>query len=272
MDGSVHLLEWTRATTSAAASLERLCFSASCHTKYVVSVRWSRGGSYLATASHDCTAQLFGVRSFADVDRSTGASWDDMCRSMQRYHLDSVVEDVAFLRAGIDDDSSTAPKSQERAQLIVAERSSVYLHFVDVPAMTMRDVNVNERDDTHLSFATLAVVPSPSGDTLCVATDSDQLIIMCARSGRRLQTLFGHKCGQYAQPSIAWDPSEDYVMCTSQEDRSIYVWSLATGRVVDRLTHHTRQVRSIDQHTKERVMASGGFDKAVAFWRKRGRR
>ena len=248
MDGSLHLLTYEIETNKLVLK----CSSKKHHDKYVVAIRWSSNGKYLATASHDHTAILFSLNPHISMEKKK--EWDEIFTRVQRFCLESAVEDVTFITMN------------KKENLIVAERSSVYLHVVDLNTLQIKDMNVNERDDTHLSFSILAVVPSPDESMLCLATDSDQLVVLESSSGKHICTLVGHKCGQYAQPSVCWDSSGDYIYSNSQKDTGIYVWSLATQRVVKRLSEHTKQVRSIDMHMSSRRLVSGSFDKSICTY------
>ena len=277
MDGSLHLLTYEVETNKIILT----CSSSKHHDKYVVAIKWNSEGNFLATASHDHTAILFSFNSKCEDEKKC---WNDVFTRVQRFCLESAVEDVAFVMR----------RNSKKESLIIAERSSVYLHIVDVTSFHIEDMNVNERDDTHLSFSILSVVPSPDGSMLCLATDSDQLVVLDSHSGNQIckfererrrilvfraqnllllrtssntGTLVGHKCGQYAQASVCWDPSGDYIYSNSQKDSGIYVWSLATQRVVKRLSEHTKQVRSIDMNMVERSLVSGSFDKSIHLWK-----
>ena len=220
--------------------------------RYVVAIKWNAQGTFLATASHDHTALLFSFNSKVEGKKE----WNDIFTRVQRFCLESAVEDVVFVTRSND----------KKESLVLAERSSVYLHIVDLISFDIKDMNVNERDDTHLSFSILSVVPSPDGSMFCLATDSDQLVVLDSNSGNQICSLVGHKCGQYAQPSVCWDPSGDYIYSNSQKDPGIYIWSLATQRVVKCLSGHTKQVRSIDIRMSDRVLISGSFDKSISLW------
>lgn len=262
MDGSVHLLCWQTVDEGDDENgrLRLICSALTLHTNYVTSVRFSPGGSYLATASNDRTAMLFSVKKDALSDESK--AWEDVFTAMQRYHLETPVVDVAFL---IDKNRSPA-STVESCRLIVAERSSVYLHVVTLPSKTVEDVNVNEKDDTHLSFSILAISPSPDGNTVCIATDSDQIVLLDLSTGEQMGSLVGHRSGEYAQPSVCWDPSGRYVFSTSQNDAGIYVWNVITKRLDCVLKKHTKQVRSIDVDVASRGLVSGSYDKSVCEW------
>ena len=248
MDGSLHLLTYEIETNNLILT----CSSRKHHDKYVVAIKWNARGTFLATASHDHTALLFSFDSKVEGKKE----WNDIFTRVQRFCLESAVEDVVFVTRSND----------KKESLVLAERSSVYLHIVDLTSFDIKDMNVNERDDTHLSFSILSVVPSPDGSMFCLATDSDQLVVLDSNSGNQICSLVGHKCGQYAQPSVCWDPSGDYIYSNSQKDSGIYVWSLATQRVVKRLSGHTKQVRSIDMRMSDRVLISGSFDKSISLW------
>lgn len=286
MDGSVHALVWRAGSKSKPAVSEGkllycMCAFTTCHEKYVVGVRWSPQGTYLATASYDHTVTLFSVVAARDTTIAP-CTWDDQFRLLKRYFLKAAVEGVAFVPplpkdgilaisgAGASSSGTAAASSAavgEATRLVIAERSTVFLRYVDLPSLKTSAININEKDDMHLSFSIVGLEPSPNGQLLCLATDADQHVVLRTGTSERVAVLFGHTCGEYGQPSLTWGPSGEYIFSSSQEDACVYVWSCASQRMVKRLCGHSKQVRSVHMHPTERVLVSGSFDKSVVFWK-----
>lgn len=65
---------------------------------------------------------------------------------------------------------------------------------------------------------------------------------------------------------VAVDPSGEIVAAGSTTDFSVYVWSMATGRLLDILEGHEGPVSSLKFSPQNPQLASGSWDKTVKIW------
>ncbi|XP_031486497.1 protein pleiotropic regulatory locus 1 [Nymphaea colorata] len=65
--------------------------------------------------------------------------------------------------------------------------------------------------------------------------------------------------------SIAFDPSNEW-FCTGSADRTIKIWSVATGKLKLTLTGHIEQIRGLAVSVRHPYMFSAGDDKQVKCW------
>jgi WD40 repeat protein len=175
--------------------------------------------------------------------------------------------------------STPAPVLVEGQEAVVAPIASVYeliiglrgvghLVYLDCDSFEQRLVSLNENAwDTHVSFTPLHLSTSPDGKLLLIATDKSLHFIVRIGTSHRVRTLAGHCCGDYGKPSVSWDCTGDYIFCNSDEDSAVFVYSLASERVVDRLSRgHKGIVRGVACHPSKRLVLSASYDKSLVLW------
>eukprot|EP01034_Spumella_vulgaris_P025000 gene25000-31403_t len=218
------------------------------HTKYVVAVKFSADGEYLATASHDKSVNVY--------HRNATSGDFEKTKTIQFLHTPEALlfalnsTPAATPSSGEDVDSSAVPVSTaslSKFELIIGLRGVGHLVYLDSDSFEQRLVSLNENEwDTHVSFTPLHLSTSPDGKLLLIATDKSLHFVVKIGTSHRVRTLAGHCCGDYGKPSVAWDCTGGYIFCNSDEDSAVFVYSLASERVVDRLSRaHKGIVRGV---------------------------
>ncbi|EPY54274.1 U3 snoRNP-associated protein Utp1 [Schizosaccharomyces cryophilus OY26] len=65
---------------------------------------------------------------------------------------------------------------------------------------------------------------------------------------------------------VAVDPSGEIVCAGSQDSFEIYMWSVQTGQLLERLAGHEGPVSSLSFNSSGNLLASGSWDKTVRIW------
>jgi len=214
------------------------------HSKYVIAVAWSPDGLFLACAAHDQSATIFRRNALGEYE---------VAHKLSYAHTPEALVFVGY-------------------ELVVALRGLAHLLYCalsseDTSSVVTREVSLNEQEwDRHVSFTALCLSVSPDGKYLAVATDGDLLLVLKVGSNQRVKVLVGHNSGEYAKPSLLWDTSSHYLFITSEEETVVYVYSLAAGKVAERLAGHGGIVRCLALHPKELLLASASYDKSVILW------
>lgn len=247
MDGQVKILDCKHALSGDTSDLAAIVGAASSqlHTKYVIRVRWHPDGVHFATASYDQTASLCR----AVVDETTG---EVRIERVQQYFFTANVEAVEF--------------SPDGEHLLIAPRSDNYLSVAtvaDPTTVTRRNLNANK--DDHVSFSVLDLAFSPDGQALLVQTDIQRIILLHYGTFAHLRNFYGAQNDQFSQPAAGWDPSSKFIFGSSL-DFSIYIWEIASQKVVHRLRGHTKKLRCFDIDHQRRLIVSGGFDSALCYY------
>jgi len=209
------------------------------HSKYVVSVKWSPGGQYLATASHDKTVNIY-------REESTN-KWI----SLKTFPFLGTVEAIEWIKNDV---------------LLVGVRNDNYLRAIDVT--TLRETakyNMNARGDDHVSFTAMHIAASPDGNFVLVATDRHRAILFRTGTARQVRNFYGTTNDSYSSPRVAWSVCGQFVYSTSQ-DNAIYVWDVATQKIVQKLEGHTQIVRDLCRHPQFNVLATASYDKTMRLW------
>lgn len=84
-----------------------------------------------------------------------------------------------------------------------------------------------------------------------------------------LRNFYGHKAGPYSQPRAIWHSSEKYVISNTEDSGSIFVWSVASERVVETIEAHEALVRDIAGSCEpgaSQVVVTASYDKRVKVW------
>eukprot|EP01113_Clastostelium_recurvatum_P007696 TRINITY_DN13599_c0_g1_i3.p1 TRINITY_DN13599_c0_g1~~TRINITY_DN13599_c0_g1_i3.p1 ORF type:complete len:454 (-),score=112.17 TRINITY_DN13599_c0_g1_i3:148-1467(-) len=216
------------------------------HNKYVVRAKWHPDGVRFATGSYDRSACIY---------RQT-AEHPPAYELVRTFTYEGTVEGLAFTPDG---DS-----------LIVSVRGDNYLHYIDMNTYEEDKANMNQNGDDHVSFTALDLCVFPSGQYVLVCTDSSRLIMLRVKEAgvkapdcaEHVRTFYGCSNDEYSQPRCQVSLSGQYVFATSQ-DNAVYVWDVATQKVVEKLAGHTAIVRDINYHPQRDILASCSFDKTI---------
>lgn len=84
-----------------------------------------------------------------------------------------------------------------------------------------------------------------------------------------LRNLYGHNAGPYSQPRAVWHPSEKYVISNTEDSGSLFVWCIASERVLDTIAAHEALVRDLAcSHIEENqvTLITVSYDKRLKVW------
>ncbi|GMF53114.1 unnamed protein product [Phytophthora fragariaefolia] len=97
------------------------------------------------------------------------------------------------------------------------------------------------------------------------------VVYMQIKQNVPLRSFYGHKAGPYSQPRAAWHPSEKYVISNNEDSGAVYLWSIASERIVETFDAHEALVR--DLVCPSTVSPSGApmlitvsYDKRLKVW------
>lgn len=218
------------------------------HTKYCIALKWSSDGRYLASAGHDKVLNLY---------RNTDSGEIIKYQSIQ---FPQTPESLIF--------TTPINDSNEVPELIVGLRGLSSLVYLQIEGtFEQRQVSMNEKEwDTHVSFTPLYLSISPNQKYLLISTDKHMHIIVRLGTNQRVRVLTGHACGDYGKPMALWSNDGKYVYCNSEEEHTVYVYSIAKEKVVDKLRGHSGIIRGIAIHPIRNLLATASYDKSVIVW------
>jgi COMPASS component SWD3 len=261
---------------ASATEAERLTIvhSFQDHTKYTVAVKWSHCGCFFASASHDKTVGIY-KRQGEDAAEG-GAVGGGVFTKVQTFYFNGCVEALVFLPYGMSwgsgdsrIDASTSDGAPAACTVMVSVRDDNYFHFIDSRTMTKTRANMNDHGDDHVSYTVMDLALSPNGKYVLAATDKHRHIIFRPGTSDKLHSFYGHTADSFSQPRVAWDPTGLYIFSNSQKDGLIYVWEVASEKVVAKLAGHGATVRGLDcvaNASQEAVIATASYDKCICVW------
>lgn len=215
------------------------------HSKYVIGIKWSSDGEFLATGSYDKSVNLY---------KKSNTTNELIKISVLRYLTN--VESITFIQ--------TDGGEQE---LVIALRDTAYLVYVHCATLQERHISLNIASwDTHISFTPLYLSPSPNNKYLAIGTDKNVIITLRSGSNQRVRSFYGHNSGDYAKPKISWDSTGYYLYSNSENDSSVYTYSVGSEKVVSLLKGHKGIVRDVSCHSNFNQVLSVGHDKTVILW------
>ncbi|ORE18766.1 S-adenosyl-L-methionine-dependent methyltransferase [Rhizopus microsporus] len=216
------------------------------HKKYVVRGLFSPGqGQYIATASYDRTVCIY--RQVND---------DGLPKYALERQLGPFVGNVETICFASD------------SLLIVGVRDDNYLHYIQLPEMHQRRVNMNTTGDDWVSFSPVHLSVSADGQYVLCTTDhvSGRTILFALGESTQLQNYYIQGTdNQFMVKRHVWHPSGLYFYASGGDDHSILVIETKSGRVVDTLLGHKAMIRSLVLNP-EVGLVSAGYDHTVKVW------
>ena len=264
MDGSVHFIGFSFIGGKANAwALKSLGDDDIKFSKYVKSIAWSTSSPVVACSSADGTVIVSRVTILDedtimdDVDDDNVHRKDINITKLKSLHFKGSVEALCFVKDG--------------QSLCIYERDTSYLSYFDLAdeyKMTKFSLNGKTTGgfDDFVSFAVMQLSVSPNGKYLCAATDSSRNIIIEVGTDNIIRDLYGHKNDSFSQPRVAWSSSGQYVFGNTQEDSGICVWDVASASIVNKLPHHSSQIRDIFSSTTSDTLITASYDKSCTVW------
>jgi len=131
----------------------------------------------------------------------------------------------------------------------------------------LRKQEISLRLDGHLDSPT-GLELSPDGAYLASNSMDSTIRIWDIRPyfngvDRCIKLLQGHQHNfEKNLLRVAWSPDGKRISCGSA-DKHVYVWDLATRKILYRLPGHLGSVNEVDFHPTEPIIASGSSDKTV---------
>ena len=236
------------------------------HSKYVIAVKFAPDGRMFASASHDgivCIYLLDAAQTAVSVTSASLPAADSDTEAAStassppfalhhRLEYRNAVESAVWLSSSL---------------LLVAPREDNYLHIVSAAARTEHQrVNMNLTGDDHVSFSAMHCALSPDGSLLAVATDQHRLLILAASSPIQVRNYWGLQNDGYSTPRLCWSKEGRFVY-VSQQDASVCCYDVSEGRAVGVLRGHEVNVRDVDCHPFQDLLATASFDRTIRVWK-----
>lgn len=232
------------------------------HSKYVVGVRWSPDGRYLASVSHDKSVHLYRV-----------VLKDGDLESIEKHNalrLAVTPESCFFARVPAHEhehEQEGEVQEASRFELVIALRDTNHLIYMDCETFAQRHVSLNENAwDTHVSITPLFLLPSPDMQCVLVATDKNMHFLTRLGKSKRLKVYAGHNCGDYGKPKVAFDATGQYIYSNSENDSSVFVYDVNSTSIVGKLSGHKNIIKDVCCSRKSRIVATASFDHTVIVW------
>ena len=226
------------------------------HSKYVVAVEFAPDGASFASASHDGTVAIYtrtaaAAAASASPPSSPSSSQPAPFTLHHRLEYRNSIETLTWL-------SSTL--------LCLAPREDNYLHIIDAPTrVESSKINLNLTGDDHVSFSAMNIALSPDGSLLAIATDQHRLLVLLAGTAIQVRNYWGLQNDGYSTPRVGWSRGGKYVY-VSQQDVSVCVYDVSEGKRVGVLRGHDVNVRDVDAHPFQDLVATASFDRSVKVW------
>ncbi|GLE05659.1 hypothetical protein PINS_up014699 [Pythium insidiosum] len=225
-------------------------------------VQWSSSGDLFATASSDKSINVYRCSALDDKSGEV-----PQCEKLKSFYFNGIVEAITF----VPPVTEGADSELRNELLAVAVRDDCYVHYVDCLTLEKERINMNQDGIEHVSYTIMDLRVSPSGKYLLAATDKDRHFVFPIKGNAVLRSLYGHKAGPYSQPRVCWHPSEKYVVSNTEDSGRLYVWCLASERVVDTIDAHDKLVRDLtceatDPETGDPMLLTVSYDKRIKVW------
>ncbi|CAI5708407.1 unnamed protein product [Hyaloperonospora brassicae] len=238
------------------------------HTRHgTFRVAWSASGRVFATGASD---KVVNVYQCSGLDEAGGVSGREQCTKIKSFYFNGTIEALVFA-PDVVSESADASGEQRREVLVIAVRDDCYVHYVDCVTFEKERVNMNSDGIEHVSYTIMDLSLSPSGKYLLAATDSNRNFIFAVKQNAVLRSFYGHKAGPYSQPRAVWHPSEKYVISNNEDSGAIFVWSVASERVVKTFDAHDGLVRDLAcpapvPSTESPMLVTVSYDKRMKLW------
>jgi WD40 repeat protein len=239
------------------------------HMDSVISVQFSRNGSYALSAAQDFTMRLWSIL---------------MGRSIGTFELPM----VQFLAVALSPDGKYALSGNSDSILRLWEIRNIKLvyefkgHSDVVSAVAFspngqyalsgswdHTVNLWSISTGHVlkSFAghrdrVNAVAFSPDGKFVLSGSDDHTLKLWDTKTGQEVRTFKGHSLGVC---SISLSPNERLLL-SGHNDHTLKLWDISTGRQIKVYRGHSGIVHSVVFSSDGRMALSGSSDKKIILW------
>ncbi|GAB4820603.1 hypothetical protein N2152v2_007649 [Parachlorella kessleri] len=282
MDGTVCLV------SIANPAAPQLVSSLQPHKKYVVVLKFSPDGKHLVSGSWDHTFVVMTVsrRAAATADAAAAASGggggsdETLLQAIHTEQCGAQVQHLEFLPG--------SGQSREPPCFLVAVKGSNYLrqYTLAPPPVTdssgssgggggndggrdgptalgvglqpslavqvkeIQRINMNAVGDDYVSFSACHLAVSPgAGELLLVSADNGRILVLEAQE-------------QFHQFAAVWDSSGHYVLAAAAHGW-VYVFDVATARVVANFKAHDKNVRGLAYDAANNLLLTCSFDRTT---------
>ncbi|KAG1692771.1 hypothetical protein DVH05_024386 [Phytophthora capsici] len=223
---------------------------------------WSNDGRMFATGSSDKSLNIYQCLQLVGWE---GEGRSEQIEKIKSFYFNGTVEAMVFAP------EMNGDKDASGELLVIAVRDDCYVHYVDCSTLEKERVNMNPDGIEHVSYTIMDLSLSPSGKYLLAATDSNRNFIFSIKQNMALRSFYGHKAGPYSQPRAVWHPSEKYVISNNEESGAVFIWSIASERVVESFDAHDGLVRDLvcpvtTSSSGAPMLVTVSYDKRLKVW------
>lgn len=250
------------------------------HKGAVTQVDWSLDDTQLVSSSSDMTVGLWDAEDATRIRKFTGhRSFVNACAAPHR----SGDGDKNMLVSGSDDGTARVWDVRQRAVARVVTCPSVVTavccgstgHQIFTGGVNNEITCWDLRNDADAGLYTLdghddtitSLSLSPDGGTLLSNSMDHSVRTWSAKpfsSGRRQLKIFTGAVQGFEKRLMRANWSSDGRRITAgSSDHQVYVWDVASQRILYRLPGHKGSVIEVDMHPTEPILASGSTDKTI---------
>uniref|UniRef100_A0A6B2L7E4 Anaphase-promoting complex subunit 4 WD40 domain-containing protein n=1 Tax=Arcella intermedia TaxID=1963864 RepID=A0A6B2L7E4_9EUKA len=212
------------------------------HKKYIIRTKWHPSGEQFVTASHDGSIIFYQFN--AEKKRA---------EQVKQVFLSGCVEAAEYTIDG--------------KFVIISVRDNTCLHYINTTTWEVSLANTNLLGDGHVSFNTLEIKRSPDGKHILASTDHSRAILFKEGTAIQVRNFYGLENDGFSQPRSVFD-SQGLIYLTSQNNQ-IYVFDTTSGQLVNQFGGHSGQVRDMDYHPTEDIIATCSYDKTIKIWERK---
>ena len=271
--------------------------------------------SWLATSSADGTIHIYTVTAVStadDVNHQPSSSSSKVVqlktRHIESFYFDNPVTCICYAKDITNND----------IVLYVYVRNTPHIKVIRMPLSrpntensdtcctisTVLHLNTSIYD-SHVSFAVLDIKMSYDYKYLAVACDNhchfiieNSCTVESQRGGRSnatntappsiqqakiIRKLYGHVADSYSRPIVAWSCNNQYVYCNTQNDTTLCIYSIASGKLLDDHSStqsddhttehpppsqqpHVRPIKHMCSHPYQNILVTTSFDHKTIVW------
>lgn len=239
------------------------------HTATVQALSWSPDGTYLASAGHDGTIQVWEATTGevrTQYGEYTHAIWSVMWSPNGKYIASAGAD--ALLKVWSVAPSKEVAMHTRHQKIIRAISWSPDSTFI---ATAGDDTVVHRWDFQKAQF--LHPYSEHHERILCLAWSPDSKYIASGGNDSAVRVwdaLTGDYCTLFRGhtdniTSVAWSPDATRIASAS-DDGTIQIWQATTGKPLSQYKDHTQTVSTVAWSPDGHYLASGSWDKTVRIW------